>query len=887
MDIYIPNFVDSLKSNSRTTVSSVLNNVKADKTQISRLVSNLANYQSNNNFSPTLTTPFSRINRELFINTFREMDIRTKQNFSAANTVGLIINSMIDIFSAEINTIEKDIDTLKKFVDNYEYISGKDDLFNSNYMEKFDNSLQDYRSDGSSFILSDRDGNNFPENGNAFVDSKTGLMKIGEGISLNNVLSYIDSILINTNYEYIENSDTGLESVLTETLQDSWSVSIKSPTIIKSNLKELSKYCSYDTSNINGAQASLEFSFSSPQEIDTLYITPNYSNGLQLLQVVLVSEDEQFSIMSDLTQSDILNSTTEVFTPAVQGNSTGRNILPALSSPVLIDSITEVSFEKRLCKKVILIFNQQSYKRTQNNSEISELSSRAVHQVAKNIRRNRKSNTDYLQDMIYSLFLQNNTFKNLKNNSKIINNYYSYRYPLAQQVPLAPYLENVKKEDLVESGLYDQDPNSVIASMFKNFFSQAFDNSGEILEQNIYVENSRMNNQSYNFVSPGFIPLNSTNMYYDNKKQFSEPLLSSRTKDSVLIDLLKAEKLDQYEYSFSLRSIEFGSVKKQNANKACFVSKKMNFDGHPMAVKIKAQMGKNQIDLKNYDYDLKSPSSIELSMSNVEIPSSEEDWVNIINYNTNVIDSEVLFFDGQNFMATTRFTFIPETLTIYKDGYILDPSKYTVYENNKVMLQEMSEKSIYCGRYQIDSGTYSYDTIDFVKSGLINESIKIANDSGELGERFSSTNALNKIMLKNMPYVNSSDLNDASYSKNVGTIFTGDNYGYSPVKVVLADGTSVVNLTNYTSSNYNAQFQNSTGYYFIQNGKNIVFNKTIDQNFRVLYEYLPQSLRFRVIIRENIPNIKYNPTVDSVFVKCKTKLYDPNYDKLTKISLSS
>jgi hypothetical protein len=54
-----------------------------------------------------------------------------------------------------------------------------------------------------------------------------------------------------------------------------------------------------------------------------------------------------------------------------------------------------------------------------------------------------------------------------------------------------------------------------------------------------------------------------------------------------------------------------------------------------------------------------------------------------------------------------------------------------------------------------------------------------------------------------------------------------------------------------------------------------------------LYEYLPESLRFRVIIRENIPNIKYNPTVDSVFVKCKTKLYDPNYDKLTKISLSS
>lgn len=887
MDIYIPNFVTSLKSNSRTTVSSVLKNVKVDKTEISNLISNLSNYQSDNNFTPTLTTSFSKVSRELFINTFREIDIRIRQNFNAVNTVGLIINSMIDIFSAEIATIEKDIDTLKKFVDNYEYISGKDDLFNSSYMEKFDNSLQDYRSDGSSFILSDRDGQFFPANGNAFVDTKTGLLKIGEGVYFNNILSHIDEVSISTNYEYIENSDTGFNSVFTETLKDSWSVAVKSPTIVKSNLKELTQYCAYDTSNINGIQASVNINFNSPQEIDTLYITPNYSNGLQLLQVILVGEEEDFTIMSNQTYSDIINLSNELIGPKVENNSIGRNVSPALSAPILIDSITEVCFEKKLCKKIILIFNQQTYKKTQNTSEISEMSSRSVHQVAKNIRNNRKYNTDKLQDMVYSLFLQNNTFKNIRNNSSLINNYYGYKYPSVTGTSMSPYIENVKKEDLVESGLYSQDPNSVIASMFKNFFSQAFDNSGEILEQNIYLENSRMNNQSYNFISPGFIPTNSTNTYSDNRKQFSEPMVSSRTKDSVLIDLLKMEKVDQYEYSFSLKSIEFGSVKKQNANKACFISRKMNFDGHSMAAKIKAQMGKNQIDLNNYNYDLKSPSSIELSISNMEIPSSEEDWTNIMNYGSNIIDSEVLFFDGQNFLASTRFSFMPETLTVYRDGYILDPSNYTVYDNSKVMLKNLSQNSIYCCRYQVDNTIYSYDSIDFIKSGLLNESIKIASDSGELGEKFLSTNALNKIVLSNIPYINDSYFDGATYSKNVGTVFSGDNYGYSPVRIILADGTNVTNLTNYTDSNYNAQFQNTTNYYFIQNGKNIVFNKSVNQNFRVFYEYLPKSLRFRIILRENIPNIKYNPTVDSVFVKCKTKLYDPNYDKLTKISLSS
>lgn len=887
MDIYIPNYVSSLKKNARTTVSSMLNNVKADKTQISSLISNLSNYQTNNNFTPTLTTSFSKINRELFISTFREIDIRIRQNFSAINTVGLIINSMIDIFSAEINTIEKDIDILKKFIYNYEYLSGKDDLFNSTYVEKFDNALQDYRSDGSSFVLSDRDGEIFPPNGNAFIDTKTGLLKIGEGIRLNNVMPYIDSVSLKTNYEYMEKSTTDFNNVFTETLQDAWSVSIKSPTIIKSNIKEVANYCPYDTTNISGAQVCAEIFFSSPQEIDTLYITPNYGNGLQLLQVILFGEEEELSIMDQQEFENKITSLAEADNLKIKDISAGRNIIPVLSAPILIDSVTEVCFENKLCKKIILIFNQQTYKRSQNTSDLSELSSRAVYQVAKNIRNNRKFTTDKLQDMVYSLFLLNDTLKGLRKNSKITNNYYGSRYPVVQDIPMNPYVENVRKTDLIESGLYNQDPNSVIASMFKNFFSQAFDNSGEILEQNIYLENSSINNQLYNFGSPGFVPINSTNSRNDNKKQFSEPTLSARTKESVLIDLLNTEKLDQYEYSFSIKSIEFGKVKKAQARKASFISKKMAFEGHPQAAKVKVLMGQNQLDLNNYSYDLKSPCSIEISMSNIEVPASEKDWINIMNYGSNIVDSEVLFFDSQNFLATTRFPFLPETLTVYRNGYILDPNQYTVYETNRIMVENFSKDYIYCVKYQVDFSTYSYDVIDFIKSGLLNESTKLVSDFGELGEKYLGTNINNKITLKNIPYVNSSYLDNATYSKNVGTVFSGTNTGYNPVKVVLGDGTNVTNLTNYTSNNYNAQFPDNTGYYFIQNGKNIVFNKAITQGFRVIYEYLPESLRFRIIIRENIPDIKYSSTVDSVFVKCKTKTYDPNYDKLTKVSLSN
>ena len=44
---------------------------------------------------------------------------------------------MIDIFFSEIEKVEKDLDTLQIFIDNYEFIAGKDDLYNSNYIEKF------------------------------------------------------------------------------------------------------------------------------------------------------------------------------------------------------------------------------------------------------------------------------------------------------------------------------------------------------------------------------------------------------------------------------------------------------------------------------------------------------------------------------------------------------------------------------------------------------------------------------------------------------------------------------------------------------------------------------------------------------------------------------
>lgn len=210
--------------------------------------------------------------------------------YSSANTVSLMLNSMIDIFFSEIEKIEKDLDTLQLFIDNYEFIAGKDDLYNSNYIEKFDNYLNDYRTDGYLFKLIDRDGNDFDENGNGFVDVKSGVFKIGDHSIIRNALDFIDDVNIKSNYENYKSSDSGFYTTLNDNKSDSWNVTIKSPVILTSKINDINKYISYDTSYLNGAQNIVEMSFAFPQEIDTIYITPGHGNGFQLLQAVLFSD---------------------------------------------------------------------------------------------------------------------------------------------------------------------------------------------------------------------------------------------------------------------------------------------------------------------------------------------------------------------------------------------------------------------------------------------------------------------------------------------------------------------------------------------------------------------------------------------------------------------
>lgn len=882
----LPNVISSFSNSSQTTVSSLIRQMKIDKSDVSSLVSKLSQIRVDTSYSPSIFSQFSSLNREFFIDIFRDADIRIRSYYSSANTVGLMLNSMIDIFYSEIEKVEKDLDTLQIFIDNYEFIAGKDDLYNSNYVEKFDNYLNDYRTDGYLFDLIDRDGSYFDENGNGFVDTKAGVFKIGTSVTTKNALDFIDDINIKSNYDNYKSSDSGFYATLNDNRSDSWNVTIKSPVILTSKIDDIKKYISYDTSYINGAQNIVEMSFAFPQLIDTIYITPGHGNGLQLLQAVLFSDITESYVYKDyetiLQEATDSNQTIESFFETSTGDPISlTTTVPVLTEPKSLDSITEISFPRRNVSKVILIFNQPVYSKNENTTSSSELNAKAVYDIGREIREIRRSNTDKLQDLVYNLFLRNNSIKDLFKNRYMNDSYYSYKYPVANKTFVNKIGRDNFSEENIQSNLIDKKWSTILSNLFQNFFIHMIKDNGEIFDSSTFIEAGSVFDDRYDFRTPGMLPQkDSNNMYLGKTKElFAETV--SRSNHSIFKDLFILEKIDQYEYSFSIKSIEFAAVEKIDSNKACFVSKKIPFNGYPLALKASLVKSKNLIDFNRFNFDLKEPISYEISISNTEIPVSENDWLPILEYGKDNIDSEVLFFDTQSLSASTRFYFNRETFVLYKDGYIVSPDQYSLKENS-IILNVLDINSIYVCKYKTDLTLFNYDNIDFIKSKLFQESTKSYFDDQGQGERFSTTDYTGRVTLSNLPYVNTVYSEGASYNSAYGTIFSSDYQGYSPIKVLLSDGSYAINLTNYTTSKDLPSFPDSSRIYFIQNGKEIVFNQVLSDSFSVIYEYVSNSTRFRIIIRKNISNILYQASVDAVMIKAKTKNYDPYYDKLTK-----
>lgn len=623
----LPDTINSFSSLSKTTVTSLIKNMKVDKIEIGSLIQKLSGFSSGNNFAASAIAPLSNLSKEVLVELFRDSSLRLNNLYNGANSAGLALNSMIDVLSSEIEKIEKDINDLEIFINNYEYISGKDDLYNGNYIEKFDSSLYDYSYDGSNFVIPDRDNAPFVNGGNYFIDTVSGILKMGNSHSNKNIINNIKSINIASNYGNYTTTDSDFNNLFNDNLKDSWNLTIKSPIILTSNIINYLQYLNYDYSKINGAQTAVEVELVSGINIDTIRLNPNLGNGLQLLQIVAFNPPNTNS--SNLNAAD------------------SYNLL--LSTPKNLDSRLEISFEKRIINKFIFIFNQSSYIRTKMTPITSELNSKNI-QLFINERLNERSKKfSLMQDLVYWHFKRNSTVNGLSKNLNGENEYYSYRFPK----DLNEYSKMISDEifkannfDLSDRGGLFNSP--IFKNLFYNIVSNLDPNYSNIYS-NYFIESSTSKNPQQTLAYPGnMMQGNSSNMS-DQKYQFYTQSSSYGTEQDAVSALLTKESPDCYEYIFSLKSIEFLEGNSLNVAKSCFVSRKIPVNGQILAVKSKAEVIKSSVNNEAASFNLNNLLSYELSISNKESPNNELDWVPIAFNSETTIDSEVIFLTLQIF----------------------------------------------------------------------------------------------------------------------------------------------------------------------------------------------------------------------------------------------
>ena len=115
---HLPDTIQTFSNSSKKTVSSLIQNIKADKTQIANLIENIKTFDTTANYTAALALRYSPMNLEAVVDFFRDSSLRVSQFFSASSSISNVVSSMVSIFSSEIQKIENDIKILETFIDN-------------------------------------------------------------------------------------------------------------------------------------------------------------------------------------------------------------------------------------------------------------------------------------------------------------------------------------------------------------------------------------------------------------------------------------------------------------------------------------------------------------------------------------------------------------------------------------------------------------------------------------------------------------------------------------------------------------------------------------------------------------------------------------------------
>ena len=857
------NYISSFGSNSRKNIHSVLKKSTLQKEEIGRMIADLGSFTTAADYIPVFVSPLSTLQRETLVDLFRDTELRIKSLYSVSSTLSVLSSSMENIFGGELKKLENDVAYLSGYIDNYSFISGEDDLYNVNFIENFDNDQNSYQYDKQSIeTLSDRNSIPFASTEKSYVDSFTGSLKFSSNREENIVAiedSNIESISFDSNFsKQFITSDTGIQNTITGNSNNSWNVTVKSPSIISESIFSQDKYKLYKNSSTNtpGIEVAVKVVLKNSVNASRIRISPNTGYGLYVTQMLLQG-----------SQPNTNNS-----------NSDENNYLAVLSDSIYSEKNIDIDFPNQDIKSFIIFFKQRKYTRTKIPALQSEVNAKLVNYLVKNMRAERKKSHDILQDYVIDFFLEDYSRDLVLKNKEIYSYNYTKYYPIINKNNQMSILGIEKRTQALEDvDNYNRFKNSdLISSMVFSLVAFSLGSKMRSLNPGVYIEsNLRATIKGADsYASGGMIPVGDSNMSESNA-HFVNETNSPFTKNDALQVMNNLEETNLYEYMLSIRNIALMTVRNINpttaSKRSFFVSKRLPLENRPMSVKCLMQ--RIATTASSSGLDLSDPTAIELSVSVKDSPTTEQDWKPILPYDLNIVPSELLIFNSSTRIAFFRFAPLQESVVIYKNGRQVVSTDFQV-TGTYVTMNALDPQAVYVAKYTPINLSASKE-VQLFSGNLASPTLTSSSTMGQSGEYFSSVNYDLSVQLSSNPHIDRTKFQNAQYNIYTGTVTSSntsfgnfDYSNYSPVKVIFDDGTIAINITNYLlNDNQVPSFPDSmTGFYFVHYDKTVVFNKKPTQTFRVLYNYIQDSFRYRVVFR-SLNQTSENYSLDRIIFK--------------------
>jgi hypothetical protein len=234
MDAFKNDYVRSLSTLNQTRASYILDAAKVSKSQVESLVERMQSSASFTSVQLPREKRFSLIRGSLLAAKLREASDAIAAIYGESNNIADVLESYSDMLLSEIKTLENELSSMEKAIDNYAFLLSDAQAYDYSFLETFSNNLG--RATDLPFLVPDRGNQKFKLAQAASVSPAEGVLTLAP--DLTTTASVGSASIYKSNASSIAVSDSNFSSIVDGDTKSGWRMAIQSPTIIDKYLDE-------------------------------------------------------------------------------------------------------------------------------------------------------------------------------------------------------------------------------------------------------------------------------------------------------------------------------------------------------------------------------------------------------------------------------------------------------------------------------------------------------------------------------------------------------------------------------------------------------------------------------------------------------------------------